>query len=212
MNVAIVLNGQPTALGVVRRVCQESDLVLCADGGISILSQAGVRPHILLGDMDSADQALLKIWETEGGALDRHNPHKDETDGQLAVDLAIARKADRVTLLCALGGRPDHAYGNLMLLRRLADAGIPASIEEDGLCIQAVRGSCVLHGKPGQTLSVLPIGDDLVIASLTGVEYPLLTRTPMPLGLPLGVSNVLSQERAELRLESGVALVFHFFS
>lgn len=212
MNTVIVLNGQPTSLDVVRRVCQDSDVILCADGGLATLARAGIRPHMLLGDMDSAQVELLESWECQGGAIERHNPHKDETDGQLAVDWAIDQGASRVTLLCALGGRPDHALGNFMLLRRLVDAGVEAYLEDDGLQVQAVRDGCVLLGQPGQTFSVLPLGEGLVVERLTGAEYPLLSPTPMPMNLPLGISNVFAERQVELQLCSGIALVFHFFS
>ena len=62
-----------------------ADAVIAADGGAAALDGLGRRPDRLVGDLDSADAALVERLEAAGVVVDRHPTDKDASDTELAV-------------------------------------------------------------------------------------------------------------------------------
>jgi thiamine pyrophosphokinase len=173
-----------------------ADIVVCADGGAAHLSAAGRLPHLLVGDMDSIEPGLLEELMSAGVETVRADAEKDETDAQLAVDEAMRRGASEIVLLGALGGRIDHALGNLMLLVRAAERGVRALIKDDACEIFAATGETEISGRAGETVSLLPAGSGVSVRYLDGFRYGTREPLPLPLDAPVGVSNVLTADRA----------------
>ena len=65
----------------------------------------------------------------------------------------------------------------------------------------------MIENAVGDTVSVLPLGSAQGVTR-TGFFYPLENHT-LTSAHPLGVSNVVTQERAVVRAETGDLLVFH---
>lgn len=205
MRALIVLGGEAPGRGLLAACARQADLTIAADSGLAAFDAAGLMPDLLIGDMDSIDPALLA--RCEGVPQERLRCVKDDTDGVHALDSAIARGADRITLLGALGGRMDHALANLMLLVRAHRAGAFAEILTDRVRIIRVPGEAVLRGAKGDTVSFLPLGDARGV-TLTGFFYPL-SGHDLHSDYPLGVSNVVTQDEARVSVKSGDLLMFH---
>ncbi len=207
MNALILLGGSGAPETLLRRELAASDLVVCADSGAAHLNAMGHLPDILVGDMDSIDPSLLATMERSGVELVRVLAAKDETDGWLAVDQAIARGAEEIVILGAMGGRADHLLGNLMLLVRATKRGVRAFIR-DGECeITAATGPVEITGKAGQTVSILPIGDGVSVRYLDGLMYGTLEPLPLPIDAPNGVSNVMTADVAHVTVDGFAYLV-----
>ncbi|MDL2227206.1 hypothetical protein LJB86_06085 [Deltaproteobacteria bacterium OttesenSCG-928-M10] len=65
-----------------------------------------------------------------------------------------------------------------------------------------------VRGKPGDLLSLLPLGEDVRDISLTGCRFALSGDT-LKVGLSRGLSNELSAETADLDFAAGSLLVIH---
>lgn len=208
MRALIVLGGDAPSKALLESCMRQADLTLAADSGLAAFDAAGLMPDMLIGDMDSVAPEVLARYE---GSLPEHrlNCIKDDTDGVDALDVAIRRGADQITLLGALGGRLDHALANLMLLVRAHRQGVRAQILDEGLRIARVDGSYVLHGARGDTVSLLPLGEAHGV-TLNGFFYPLDGRT-LTSDYPLGVSNVVTADEAFVRVEQGDLILFHFW-
>ena len=208
MRAVIVLGGEAPGRGLLAACARQADLTIAADSGLAAFDAAGLMPDLLIGDMDSIDPALLA--RCDGVPQERLRCVKDDTDGVHALDSAIARGADRITLLGALGGRMDHALANLMLLVRAHRGGAFAEILGEGVRVIRVPGEAVLHGAKGDTVSFLPLGDAQGV-TLTGFFYPL-DRHDLHSDYPLGVSNVVTQDEAAVFVQDGDLLMFHYHS
>ena len=208
MRALIVLGGDAPEPELLRACSKNADLTIAADSGLAAFDAAGLAPDLLIGDMDSIDPALLGRY----AALpqERLCCVKDDTDGVHAVDVALARGAERITLLGALGGRMDHALANLMLLVRAHRGGAFAEILGGGVHVIRVPGEAVLRGAKGDTVSFLPLGDARGV-TLTGFFYPL-DRHDLHSDYPLGVSNVVTQDEASVSVQDGDLLMFHVHS
>ena len=102
MHALIVLGGDAPAKDLLESCMRQADLTLAADSGLTAFDTAGLMPDMLIGDMDSVAPDVLARYE---GKLPEHrlNCIKDDTDGVDALDVAIGRGADEITLLGALG-------------------------------------------------------------------------------------------------------------
>ena len=186
-----------------------ADAVIAADGGVAALDGLGRRPDRLVGDLDSADAALVERLEAAGVVVDRHPTDKEASDTELAVRAAIAGGATRVDLLGATGGeRLDHELANLLLLAEPDFEGVDLRAVAGATTIRAARGgqSLALEGGEGDLITLLPIGGDARGVTTTGLRWAL-DGAALRMGGSRGLSNVVVEYGASVRLTDGVLLV-----
>ncbi|MDD3243944.1 MAG: thiamine diphosphokinase [Eubacteriales bacterium] len=211
MRALIILGGDAPPQELLAREAAQSKLVIAADLGAQYALDAGITPNLVLGDMDSLSDADLLKHLPESVQILHYPCEKDETDGQLAVDEAVARGAGEVCVLGGFGKRPDHALGNLMLLIRLEKRGISACMVDLHTWVRAARGTVEIAGQKGDTLSVLPFGSQVTLGKTKSLKYALEEMTPLPQDAPLGVSNVMLADRCSFCIEGGWAFVCRTF-
>lgn len=211
----VVIGGgalSPRALDVLAAVDTQRR-VIAADSGLDHAVAAGLRPDMLVGDLDSIS-ASGRMWAYAHELLiDEHPEAKDETDTELA--LAAAAAMPDVQHLLLLGGidldgvdRLDHLLGTLLGLGHVALAHLRT--------ITAVIGSSemrVVHGgrsldlrlDDGQLFSLLALHGPCSGVTLTGARWPLEGAQLAPTEAR-GVSNV-SDGDTVVRVDQGVLTV-----
>lgn len=183
---------------------QVEGLVIAADSGLDHALCAGIVPDIAVGDFDSA-----RCEVPSGVECIRVPPEKDDTDTILAAETAIKRGCGRLKFFCAIGGRTDHTIANLQMLYGLLDKGVSAEIIGDGERLYLLRnGTARIAGFEGY-LSVFAFGGNAV-ASESGVKYPV-DKAELSCGYPLGVSNEVTGDFAEITAHSGTLLVVEHY-
>ena len=188
-----------------------ADMIIAADSGAATALRYGCTPAIVVGDFDSLDKQLAEQLRAGGSRTVSAAVEKDETDTELAVQLAIEQGATEITLLGALGGaRFDHTMANVLLLAGFDS--VPIKIVDGPSVCWLVKGpgNTAIDGQVGDLLSLLPLTGDASGIRTSGLYYPLQGET-LYFGKPRGVSNVLTQEHAEVSLERGLLLVIHSF-
>jgi thiamine pyrophosphokinase len=191
------------------QVIASADLIIAADSGAATALQYGYVPAIVVGDFDSLDTDLLRQLCEKGSQVHQVAVEKNETDTELAVQAAIEQGATSITLLGALGGeRFDHTMANILLLADIES--VPAKIVDGPSTCWLLRGpgSSFINGQKGDLLSLLPLTGDATGVRTKGLYYPLHGET-LRFGKPRGMSNVLTQEHAEVSLVGGMLLVVH---
>lgn len=203
-HILVVLGGDAPGVAFFRRLCDEADALVCADGGLTLCDRAGVTPQMLVGDMDSISPEVLARFRQQGGQTRLLPTHKDDTDGFAALQAALKQKPRKITLVGGLGGRFDHALGNCYLLVAALEAGVEAVMESEQERLLALKGPSRIPGRKGELLSLLPLGEALVSGS-RGLHYPL---DPLVLRCnePRGISNVFTEDEAYLNVEQGLVL------
>lgn len=202
MRTAIISNGDLGDEIKLRAMLPDFDKVICCDGGIRHLKVLGLEPDIIVGDFDSIDNSLLVQYEQKGVSIKTFPKIKNETDTELAANTAIELGASQVVLLGALGSRWDHSYANIMVLVKLTRMGIDSMIMHSHNLIRVSNKGFSLLQKPGQILSLLPLGENVIIRSTKGLRYPV-NNQKMPLDIPYGVSNIVLESNVEIEIESG---------
>lgn len=207
-HVAVVSNGEFAHPERLCAVLEAADRIIAADGAAGWLVRQGRPPHVVVGDMDSVNPAVLERLVTAGCRLVRHPTHKDETDTELALLEAVRLGATRITLLGALGGRMDHAVANIMLMLMPALAGIETAIYDGVSRLFLLRDAATVRGAAGDVLSLIPLGGDAEGVVTEGLEYPLRNET-LAFGPARGVSNVFLGDTARVALRGGILLAVH---
>ena len=180
--------------------------LLAADGGADHLAKLGLLPAAVIGDLDSIS-ARARAWIGEERMVQR--PDQDRTDLEKAIQYVFEEyELDRLTVLGALGGRPDHAIGNLGLLARLGRGEAIRFLDEASVTI-AVHGAAELEAEPGETWSFLAF-DPTVKLSLSGVKWPL-DDAPVDVGDRPSISNLATEERVRIEATGGPVVVMRFF-
>jgi thiamine pyrophosphokinase len=186
-----------------------ADMFIAADSGAATALQYGCVPRIVVGDFDSLDESLLDDLGKRGSEIRRSAVEKDETDTELAMQVAIDEGATRITLVGALGGaRFDHALANILLLAGFES--VPITLVDGPSMCWLVRGpgSSTIDGQVEDLVSLLPMTGDARGIHTKGLYYALKGEA-LSFGKPRGVSNVLTEEHAEVSVESGMLLVIY---
>ena len=190
-------------------------LVVAADGGARHAAGLGVRIDRWVGDGDSIADVTLRALQRAGVAIERVPTDKDESDTELAVLVALAAGAHRLSIVGALGGpRLDHGLANVAMLALPELVGLDVRIVAGTTRIRLLTGSdpggapvgCDLTGRIGDLVSLLPLGGDIVGVTTTGLRYTLRDEA-LRLGRTRGLSNVRDTSTARVTLRTGRLLV-----
>jgi len=180
--------------------------IIAADKGARYCLDAGVVPDIVVGDMDSIDSASLEQLLARDVRLVEHSRDKDQTDTQLALDMAVLDSALKVEMLAACGDRFDHSLANVHLLYSALSRGVEAEIISSSQRIFLVDKECIVPGSKGQTISLLPLTMRVEGICLSGFRYDLNSAS-MEIGNPYGISNVITSDKSWIRIGCGILIV-----
>jgi len=170
------------------RALADADLVIAADGGLRHAAPLGLTPDLLVGDLDSIDADALAAHA--GLDVERHPSDKDALDLELALDAAVARGADRITVVGGLSGRLDQTLATVLVLQARHAAGATLEALDGRRALWPLRPGEIreLPLEPGERFSLLAL-DNTARVSVAGARYPL-TDAALARALGLGVSNV----------------------
>jgi thiamine pyrophosphokinase len=181
-------------------------LLIAADSGLGHARAAGLVVDVVVGDLDSVDPADLNAAIADGASVEGHPADKDATDLELAIGTARARGAERVVVVGAGGGRLDHFFANVLLLASPVFADIEIEARFDDTIAMVVRDSVAISGRPGEVVTLLPLGGPARGIRTDGLRWVLAGEDLLP-GTSRGVSNELVAPSARITLEDGVLLV-----
>ncbi len=202
----VFLNGEYEDAAYYCARAATADLVIAADGAAEFLSAQGIRPDLVIGDLDSLTTGVLRDMTARGVEVERLPVHKDATDGELAVAEALRRGACEVLLAGALGAL-DHTLGHLAILRSLAARGIDARLVSPDLTVRVFVGPSrsTLDSPPPTKVSLVALGGDALV-TLEGLEYPLVRET-LPGDTCLGLGNSVASEPPTVLVHEGAVAV-----
>ena len=187
----------------VKSINSAESFIICADGGLDIALQNKITPNLIIGDFDS-----IKSEPPKGIETIKLKTAKDDTDMMAAIKEGIRRGYKEFELMCALGGRFDHSFANFCALQYLASQGCKAVIVgKDCRVFLLTTGRLTLRKLKGSTISVFPFGAGSCTVSYQGMKYPL-SEARLSSTNPIGVSNQIITDDAQIIIHSGNALIF----
>lgn len=208
MTTLIFANGMVAENGWLDKYLETAEVVIAANGGTQHLLARGVRPDIVIGDMDSLTSEARFQLETAGTRFLEFPRDKDETDLELALLDAVRADAGDILVFGALGGRLDQTIGNILLLAHPALAGRNVRLVEPGQQAWLVEGQAEISGLSGDIISLIPIGGDVRIKMTTGLRWSLRNEV-LTVGPARGISNQMTADVASINVASGRLLCVH---
>lgn len=188
--VVVVIGGGPLSARAVIDVLPDTTII-AADSGLDHAVAAGLRPTVLVGDLDSIS-AHGKMWayahELE---IDQHPVDKGSTDTELALVRAVATEADTLLVFGAAGDRFDHALGTIAALGNPILARfetVRLALDETTIYILHAGRSVTLDLAQDSSFSLLALHGACRGVQVTGARWPLTDASFEP-SSTLGISN-----------------------
>jgi thiamine pyrophosphokinase len=197
--------------GAAARAAALCSVIIAADSGAGHALDAGLPVHHVVGDLDSIPASVLAAVEGAGAAVHRHPSDKDETDLELALDLAISLEPDALVVVGGAGGRLDHLLANVAVLGPVAVAlGAHAPVEAwyggSRLAIAVPARSVSVGGAPGSLVTLLALHGPAHGVRTVGLRWQLDGDALEP-GVARGVSNELTGATAGVAVDGGIVTV-----
>jgi thiamine pyrophosphokinase len=210
---ALVFGGAPVTLSPrlrARLAGVHDPLVVAADSGAALALRLGLVPSVVVGDLDSINQETLTELQQRGISIETYPTDKDVTDGQLAIQRALALHPAELVLVGYLGGpRLDQELANVLLLSQLT---VPAVLLDASNECRLLRPGETWAWPPdrGEIVSLMPLSGDAQGVSTRGLRWALDQDT-LVFGDTRGLSNEPIDADASVSLTSGLLLVTRHF-
>jgi thiamine pyrophosphokinase len=183
---------------------EAGDFVLCADGGYQAAVRHGIRPDLVIGDFDS----MAGNEEPDCTSV-RLPVHKDDTDMVVCLEEGRSRGYSHFRIAGCLGGRLDHTISNLQCLYDCALRGEEAWMcDGQNMVTVLLPGRYTLPRQEGCKFSLLSYTPEALGVNLRGTVWEL-TDAALNNRYPLGVSNEITGDQAELSFAEGALMVLY---
>jgi thiamine pyrophosphokinase len=162
---AIIIAGGALSPVFISSLATRKDIFLIAcDRGATYLKEAGIIPQLLVGDLDSIEPTTLADLAQQQITIEQYPIDKEASDLELAIDAAIRRGFEQITISCALGNRTDYILANTSLLLRQKYRELQLSIQEDAEWIYPLYDGVerVIIDPPHERFSVIVQGEGYV--------------------------------------------------
>ncbi len=205
--VVIIANGDLKDLSYYHGLVEESDFVLCVNGGTGHALALGLEPDTIIGDLDSLHPSDREKIDQNYTQLIGHPAEKDKSDLELALDHAVSLKPAEILIIGALGGaRYDHAFINTLLLYVPLRNGISARIIDERQEIIMARKEAIITGSKGAYISLFALTNEVSGIVTEGLKYALNGES-LSYASTRGLSNELTAEQAKITFKSGLLLI-----
>lgn len=186
----ILVGAAPTPVDGLFAALPETLPVIAADGGAHTAMQAGRRPDLVVGDMDSSFDLPSDIRRL-------HLADQNDTDFEKCLKRI---NAPFIIGFGFLDGRLDHTLAAMHALAA-ATHDRPILLVGSTDMLLRVRGDISFSVTPGERVSIWPLGTQRFRRS-TGLRWPLDGLEMTPGGL-IGASNVATGDMVDIHADGG---------
>ena len=188
---------------------KEGDLVIAADGGMSVLRELSIRPDIVIGDFDSGNAFEAEAFsELSGAELLRLNVIKDYSDSAEAKNIGIRRGYRLFYFYGCTGGRLDHTLASIQDIADMSMRGMRGYLFDKGAAVTAITdGSLSFPEDMRGFISVFAHGGEAEGVSETGLKFSL-SDARLKDTFPLGLSNEFLGRNSEISVKKGTLIIY----
>ncbi|MQW22050.1 MULTISPECIES: thiamine diphosphokinase [unclassified Lactococcus] len=178
-------------------------------GNVNLLAQ-GLKPDVAVGDFDSVSPDEFEKIQKASGKLVKLPAQKDDTDLEVALDLAFEQFPNaEIQIVGALGGRMDHFLNNIFLpttARYRQHAEQISLVDEQNAIFYLPAGRHHLQALPTMKyigFMQLDTGDSLAIES---AKYPLKAEDNFK---TIYTSNEFIGQEMTVTIDKGMLIVIY---
>ena len=210
---AIIVTGGDIDIPLLENYIAENkeDIIISVDAAITKLEKINVIPHIMVGDFDTlSDGEKLKKYENLNVEIVKHDPIKDFSDSELAVDRAVKDDIKNIAVFGALGKRFDHAFANILILQKYKKIGVDITIYDKYNKIYVKSNHFILERERlwGKYISFFSLEGKNFMEKLEGVKYPIENKIIDNIATPsLYISNEIKDDKIEATFSGDLLVV-----
>lgn len=171
--------------------------VIAVDKGYEYIKDI-IKVDYALGDFDS----LGYVPDIKNKQV--YKISKDYTDMHLALIKCQEMQINKIDIYGGLGARLDHTLANIQNATNFAKRGMDITFFGNENVLLS-NSEINISGEIGQTISVLAM-TDCAIQSSNGLKYSLNNKN-LTTDYALGISNVLIDNHAQIKIKKGVIAV-----
>jgi thiamine pyrophosphokinase len=157
--------------------------LIAADRGQFIARDLGLFPDVVIGDLDSSDDA--RIFECEYVVFPRK---KDLSDSEAALDFAVSSGYKDIWMFTDSGGRMDHSIANAMLLTKYKDINVTLVTACSEIRYIENTSFTIHYDENISFFGIIPVDESASGIDITGAKYSLSNATILRAST-LGISN-----------------------
>ena len=207
LNTLIFLNGKLPVKQVVKYFLKPGNFIICADGGANKIKKLGIKPNVILGDLDSIRTDTLNYFRKTGTEIIKIE-EQETTDFEKSINYCLENKLDNCIIFGATSTRPDHTINNFSIMKRYYKK-INLRIIDDNFEITFLNKSTIFNYKVNRLISFLGFPEANGITT-TGLKYPL-KNIALPFGQKESTSNVALGDKIKLQIRNGKIFVIRDF-
>jgi len=197
--VVVLANGEPPSHHHPLSILNNAGTLICADGAATAAVNLGRTPDVVIGDMDSMDEAHIPP-ESEMIAM----TSQLNTDLEKVLDWCVGKNVSYATLLGLSGMREDHMMANFATLADYSNRLKLIAVTDYGT-IHHVTGDESFDCEPGATVSLIAASEKPIL-STNGLIYPLISEQLKTSGH--GISNQVENGQLSLEVSGGTLFLF----
>ncbi|HUN66881.1 MAG TPA: thiamine diphosphokinase [Bacteroidota bacterium] len=202
MTALIIANGTLPSRKIVSDLARQADLIVCADGGANHALRLGIRPDLILGDLDSVTKSTLRAFRRVPlGYVDDQN----STDLEKTIRYCIHRGCRIIHVTGGFGSRIDHATGSIGCVRRFMPKCTVILHDESGYLMPVGRKIRVAT-RTGEMVSLIPLTKCTGVTT-SNLHYPLNNST-LEMGVREGIHNIATGRIVQVSLRRGFLLLY----
>lgn len=194
--IALIANGLISNLNSIATMVSQYETIVAVDGGLLHLDKMGIKPHYIIGDLDSCSKELLQKYHSSKVI---HDCDPNTTDLEKALNFF---SEEQIVVFGALGGRIDHTLTNTILLTRFK--GKVQFINEKERLF-ALDQKAQLQLKKGQVISLIALNGQASGITTKGLKWELTEATLSKSFV--GISNEVIDPEVSISCKSGDLLV-----
>ena len=196
--ILLVLNGSFNKNFLVQ-IAKNYSFILAADGGANKCLKAGIKPNIVVGDLDSItpkNKAILK------GRL-KQVARQDNSDFEKALDYLKTLKPKQVDIVLSWGGRFDFCFSNF-LAASIYLKYFDIRFLLPGATVYLLSRGAKIKAQKGARISLIAL-EEIKNISTQNLIYPLKSESLKP--GQRGLSNI-AEGNFSINFRRGKLLVY----
>ena len=200
----LVLNGKLPSCNQLIEICSRYSLLIAADGAALQLRDCGIKPDIIIGDLDSIGNHAHDTFFASSIILER--PDQNDFDGAKALQWLVEEGYNQVTIMGSGGGMIDHVLNNFSVFARFADR-LSITLQYPNAVGYLTSSTIHLKTNPSERISLIPL--PFARLTTTGLAWNLMGEE-LTFGKREGASNKAIASSVSVEVREGLVVVFHY--
>ena len=192
----LIANGKVSKTNYIKKIIDSNDFFISIDAKLENLKELGVKPNLILGDLDST---VISDLDSQIEVVELSNQNK--TDLEKSLDYCIENNIKKVLILGSSGLREDHSMANILIASTYSNI-LHIELITSFYRIIFVRENTKINA-PNAPVSIISLSSDNKITT-SGLKYDLNNEKLK--SFSHGISNEVNGDSFTVKAESTIVV------